>query len=135
MRGADTGPVDRILALQALWAGVFYDEAARDAALELTTGWTREDRHAARGDANRLGLKATIAGRSVQEIAKDFLAISAGGLKNRARLDANGSDERQYLAPLEAIADSGVTPSERLIELYNGKWAGDVSRAYEATAY
>jgi glutamate--cysteine ligase len=135
MRGADTGPVERILALQALWAGVFYDEAARDAALELTAAWTRDDRHVARRDACRLGLKASIAGRSFQDVARDFIAIAAEGLKRRARLDAAGADERAYLAPLQEIADTGVTPAERLLELYHGPWAGDAGKAFEATAY
>ncbi len=134
MRGADTGPVDRILALQALWAGVFYDEAARDAALDLCKGWSRDDRVGLRRDAFVHGLKGKVAGRTIQDVAKDFIAIAAQGLKARARIE-NGEDERVYLAPLSEIAESGVTPAERLLDLYNGPWQGDASRAYQATAY
>ncbi|HKR87821.1 MAG TPA: hypothetical protein VJS38_06565, partial [Phenylobacterium sp.] len=36
---------------------------------------------------------------------------------------------------LHEIAESGITPAERLLELYNGPWAGDAGKVYEAFAY
>ena len=135
MRGADTGPASRISGLQALWAGVFYDEAARDAALDLAKGWTREDRVGLRRSAFERGLHGEVAGRPVQDVARDLIAISAEGLKRRAILNADGEDERIYLDELAEIADTGVTPAEHLLALYNGPWQGDADKAYEATAY
>ena len=44
-------------------------------------------------------------------------------------------DERGYLSELEDIADSGITPAERLLELYHGPWKGDVRRVFEDFAY
>lgn len=44
-------------------------------------------------------------------------------------------DETGYLAELEDIAETGVTPAERLLDLYNGPWAGDLSKAYETMAF
>ena len=44
-------------------------------------------------------------------------------------------DERGYLSELEDIADSGVTPAERLLDLYHGVWQGDVKRIYADFAY
>jgi glutamate--cysteine ligase len=35
MRGADVGPLDMVCALQALWVGVLYDDAALAAACDL----------------------------------------------------------------------------------------------------
>src|SRR5206468_9789086 len=93
MRGADAGPWTRLCALPALWAGIFYDGAALAAAWDLCKHWTAEQRWALRGDVARLGLKATIAGRSVQDVAKDMLAIAHGGLKRRNRLSAGMVDE------------------------------------------
>jgi len=135
MRGADTGPASRISGLQALWAGVFYDEAARDAALDLAKGWTREDRVSLRRSAFERGLHGEVAGRPVQDVARDLIAIAAEGLKRRAMLNADGEDERIYLDELAEIADTGVTPAEHLLALYNGPWQGDADKAYEATAY
>ena len=135
MRGADSGPLSRISGLQALWAGIFYDQAALTAAWDLCKHWTAEEHNALRGDAARLGLKATVAGRSLRDVAVDMVAIAGEGLKARARLNDAGEDERVYLAELADIADNRITPAERLLELYHGPWAGDASRAFEATAY
>ena len=83
----------------------------------------------------RLGLRAEVAGRSVRDVAVDMVAIAKEGLKNRARFSGGMVDERGYLSELEDIADSGVTPAERLLELYNGAWQGDISRVFDEGAY
>ena len=135
MRGADAGPWTRLCALPALWAGILYDPASQAAAWDLCKHWTREDRAAVRLDAARLGLKATVAGRTVRDVAKDMLAIAHQGLKNRNRLSAGMVDETNYLAEVEDIADSGLTAADRLLELYHGPWGGDVSPVFETFAY
>jgi glutamate--cysteine ligase len=135
MRGADSGPQSRICALPALWVGLLYDEAAMAAAWDLCKGWTAEDRARLRVDAAKLGLKAKVAGRTLRDVAADVVAIAKEGLKRRARLDGGMTDETGYLRELEAIAESGVTPAERLLDLYRGPWAGDASRAFDELAY
>src|SRR5207253_10363480 len=131
----DAGPWTRLCALPALWAGIFYDDAALAGAWDLCKAWTPQQRAQLREDVARLGLKATIAGRPVQDVAKDMLAISHRGLKNRNRLSAGMVDETNYLAEVEDIAETGVTAAERLLELYHGPWNGDVSPVFEAFAY
>ena len=135
MRGADSGPWSRLCALPALWMGVLYDSAALAAAWDLCKDWKIEDHERLRADVARRGLKAEIAGRTVQDVAIDLLAIAKSGLKNRNRLSGGMVDESGYLAELEHIAETGVTPAERLLELYNTRWNGDASRAYEDFAY
>ena len=135
MRGADSGPWSRLCALPALWAGIFYDDAALAAAWDLCKDWTPEQHDKVRGDVARLGLKARVAGRSVQDVARDMVAIAREGLKRRNRLSGGMVDETGYLGELEEIADSGITPAERLLELYNGPWQGDAGRAFETFAY
>jgi glutamate--cysteine ligase len=135
MRGADSGPTSRLAALPALWAGILYDKAALAAAWDLCKGWSNEDRERLRADAARTGLKGEVAGRPVRDVARDVVAIAREGLKNRARTSPCGKDETVYLSELEEIADSGLTPADRLLELYHGPWRGDVSRAYEDLAY
>jgi glutamate--cysteine ligase len=135
MRGADTGPKTRLCGLAALWIGVLYDEAALAAAWDLCKGWTMEEREALKNDVARVGLKAEVAGRTAQDIALDMLAIAREGLKRRARIGASWADETGYLAELDEIADSGVTPAERWLEHYNGPWRGEVTPAFEAAAY
>jgi glutamate--cysteine ligase len=135
MRGADGGPWSRICALPALWVGIFYDVPSLHAAWDLCKDWDIADHERLRRDVTKLGLRAEVAGRSVRDIAVDMVAIAKQGLKNRARFSGGMVDERGYLAELEDIADSGVTPAERLLDLYHGDWQGDVTRIYRDFAY
>jgi glutamate--cysteine ligase len=115
--------------------GIFYDAPALAAAWDLCKDWKIEDHERLRADVARQGLKAEIAGRSVQDVSKDLLAIAKQGLKNRNRLSGGLVDESGYLAELEHIAETGVTPAERLLELYNTAWKGDASRVFGDFAY
>ena len=135
MRGADGGPWSRICALQALWAGVLYDGASLAAAWDLVKDWDIADHERLRRDVTRLGLKAEVAGRSVRDVAVDMVDIARQGLKNRARFSGGMVDERGYLSELEDIADSGITPADRLLALYHGEWQGDLTRLYRDFAY
>jgi glutamate--cysteine ligase len=135
MRGADTGPKTRLCALAALWIGLLYDPAAQAAAWDLCKHWTNEQRERLRADAARVGLKAEIAGRSVRDVARDVLAIAHEGLSRRNRLSGSLTNETSYLRDLDEIVESGLTPAERLLDLYNGAWGGEVSPAFDATAY
>ncbi len=135
MRGADGGPWSRICALPALWAGILYDAPSLAAAWDLCKDWDIADHERLRRDVTRLGLKAEVGGRSVRDIAVDMVAIAKQGLKNRARFSGGMVDERGYITELEDIADSGVTSADRLLELYNGEWGGDISRVYRDYAY
>jgi len=135
MRGADGGPWSRICALPALWAGILYDAPSLAAAWDLCKDWDIADHERLRRDVTRLGLKAEVNGRSVRDIAVDMVNIAKQGLKNRARFSGGMVDERGYITELEDIADSGVTSADRLLELYNGEWSGDISRVYRDCAY
>jgi len=135
MRGADSGPWSRLCALPAFWAGILYDDAALDAAWSLVKNWTLEDRESLRRAVPPLGLKAPIRGNTAQNVAQAALAIARQGLKSRGRADTAGSDETHFLAELDDIAASGVTPAERLLERYRTEWGGDVRRVFEACAY
>ena len=135
MRGPDVGPPDRIVALSALMAGLYYDPDALRGAQALIEGWTAEDRQKLRDDAPLLGLAAEIRGRSLREVALDMLALAHGGLKRRARVNAKGEDETIYLRPLEAIAESGREPARHWIERYEGPWGRSVEPAFDEAAF
>lgn len=135
MRGADGGPWSSICALSAFWVGILYDDAAQKAALSLIANWTPEDRAKLRDDAPIIGLKAEVAGRSLQDVALDVLQIARDGLNARGRLDSSGQNESHFLEPLNKVAKSGVTPAEEKLALFNGEWAGDVMPIYDAFAY
>ncbi len=135
MRGADSGPLDMLVALPALWVGIFYDSAALTASLELVRDWTAEDRAKLRADVPKLGLNAVVAGRKARDVAVDMVAIAKRGLANRAVASDAVNDETGHLEVLEAIADSGVTPAERLLEKFQGDWNGNIAGAFADCAY
>lgn len=135
MRGADVGDFGQIVGLSALWTGIFYDSAALAAAWGLCKDWAIEDHERLRADVTRLGLRAQIGGRTVQDVAKDMVEIAAAGLKARARLTAGQVDETIHLEGLRQIADSGLTGADRALALYHGAWKGDIAKAYEDFAY
>jgi glutamate--cysteine ligase len=135
MRGADVGPPDRIVALAALMAGLYYDRSALSSAEMLIKGWTAEDRQKLRDDTPVLGLGAEIGGRDLRSVASDMLSIARGGLKRRAQLNAKGEDETIYLRPLEAIADSGREPARHWVERFEGPWGRSVEPAFDEAAF
>ena len=135
MRGADSGPWQRLCALPALWVGLLYDAAALDAAWDLCKDWSLAEREQLRGDVPRAALRAQVRKRSVQDLAKDVLAIARAGLQRRAILDAKGRDESRFLDILDAIAASGRCPAEDKLALFNGRWQGSVDPVFTEFAY
>ena len=135
MRGADSGSWSRICALPAFWVGLLYNSSCLDAAWDVAKNWTPEQRHALRTDAAHYGLKARIGKHSLQDIAKEVLAVSREGLRDRAQLDTGGSDETGFLQPLQEIADSGLTMAERMLADFEGPLGRDMHKLYEKYAF
>jgi glutamate--cysteine ligase len=135
MRGADGGRWDKICALPALWVGLLYDQGVLDAAWDLVKNWSAEDRAQLRTDVARQGFKASVAGRTVLEIAREVLALSREGLTHRRKRDNWGDDETQYLRRLQQIVDHGQTTSEEKLLKFEQDWAGDADCVFKAYAY
>jgi glutamate--cysteine ligase len=135
MRGTDSGPWRRLCALPAFWVGILYDQASLDAAWYMVKDWTAEERQALRDDVPKLGLKAMIRGRSVQDLAKQALQLSRSGLESRGQTGCKGRTEAGFLDVLDEIAESGCTAADRLLALYRGDWHGDITRVFRDFAY
>src|SRR3954462_5561141 len=136
MRGADGGRWGRICALPALWVGLLYDDQALDGAWDLVKHWTIEERERLRHDVPRLALEAvTPDGQSMREFAGRVLEVAATGLPNRAMLNSAGDNESGFLDPLREVLAAGRSPGGRLLDLYNGEWAGDISRIYAEQSF
>ena len=132
MRGADGGPWNRICALPAFWVGLLYDQSALDAAWDLVKDWSMEDRETLRNAVPRLALDAPLpGGGKLRDIAREVLAISRSGLAAPPRFNTGGDNETGFLETLDEIVASGKVPAQRLLDLYHGEWAGDVSHVYE----
>ncbi|MEJ8571052.1 glutamate--cysteine ligase [Microbaculum marinum] len=135
MRGADGGPWRRLCALPALWVGLLYDTTALDAAWDLVKDWTAEERQRLRDEVPRTALKTPFRDTTVQEIARQTVAIAQEGLKRRARGYGGEADETRFIEELSEIAETGVTPAEFLLDRYNGAWGGDIDRVFEECSY
>lgn len=130
MRGADSGPRSHMTALAALFAGLYYDEVALDAAYELVKGWSAGTREKLRADVPALGLAARVDGHDARQIARETLSIAGAGLSRRARRNPAGEDECIYLAPLQAIVEEGANLAQRRLFEFNEKWRGSIDRAF-----
>ena len=134
MRGADGGPWGRLCALPALWAGLLYHRPSLDAAWDMARDWSLEERIRLRAEVPRLGLRATVRGRTVRDMDRELTDLASAGLTARARLNAAGDNETGFLAPLQEVAETGVTPAERKLALYHGAWGGSIDPVFTECA-
>jgi glutamate--cysteine ligase len=135
MRGADGGPWRRLCALPALWVGLLYDAGALDSAWELVKDWTAEERQAMRDTVPRLALKTPFRGGTVQDVARQAVAIAKAGLKARSEMSPLCGDESNFLEIVEMVAESGVTPADALLTKYHRDWHGDIDQVFRTEAY
>lgn len=135
LRGADGGPWGRLCALPALWVGLLYEISALDSAYEMTKDWSYSEVVALHEDVTRRALKAEFRGRSVQEIARDMINISSQGLRRRSVRDSIGDNEDHFLNPIRAIAETGVTPAQELLEAYETQWGNVIDPVFVEYAY
>ena len=135
MRGADGGPSKNLCALPAFWVGLLYDDQALADVTSMISDWSYDEVSALRDEVPVAALKTPFRGSTLQDLAKDVLAIAKQGLKRRAKLDGSGQDETIFLNPLHAIAESGITPAEELLAHFDGDWDGSVDQVFTEYAY
>ena len=135
MRGADSGPWGRLCALPAFWVGLLYDDQSLEEAWDIVKPLSMSELESMRRNAPVMGLKAPIRDRSLQDLALAVLKISSSGLERRSIQGPCGKTEARFLNELQEIAESGITPAEKLLSAYSGEWNGDVSRVFETNVY
>jgi len=134
-RGADSGRPAMMLAQSAFWTGLFYDAAALAAAAALVRPLGHAEILALRDAVPRTGVHTAFGKGTLRDLAREVLAIAAEGLRNRARKNAQGQDERIYLAPLQEIAAGGPSQAEHWLARYHAEWGGDASRIFAEAAF
>ncbi len=127
MRGADCGSVRHLAAMPAFWVGLMYDQTALDACWDLVKGWSAETREGLRVAASVDGLQAVAGGIAMLPLAREVLAIA------RAGLVARGLGEAVHLDVLADELATGRGQADELLALYEGDWAGDLTKVYAAT--
>ncbi len=135
VRGADAVPPGLTCSLPALWKGLLYDAAARDAAWRLVAGSSHEERDAGRAEVARRGLAARFAGRQVLELARELAAISREGLRRIAHAGRRDPDETAYLDPVSEQLELGMSPGQVVLDRWEGDWGRSLDRLIEYARY
>ena len=134
-RGADSGPWRSLCALPALWVGLLYDNDALNEAESLANSWSLEMYNKAYKEVPKYGLDLLINKRSINDYAKELIAISKRGLKKRSMLDATGNDESGYLNQLEEITRSGKNQAKKMLSIWNNGSDENLKHIYEKYSY
>ncbi|MFI5016092.1 MAG: glutamate--cysteine ligase [Hyphomicrobiales bacterium] len=134
MRGADCGSAAHILALPAFWVGLLYDQASLDACWDLVKDWTSAERQALRDAVPKLALGAPFRDGTVNDLARQVLALARAGLKQRSCHDHHSFDETRYLAPLESYVEDGRTAAEAWLGAYRDHWGGRIEPIFTEAA-
>ena len=137
MRGADGGPWGSICALPALWVGLLYDNISLDACWDLCKKWTIEQREGLRVAASENGLDGSFNHLSIKTLATEVLNISRSGLERRKKTSKDGKheDESHFLDILHKVAETGVTPADKLIYHFLHDWKGNAKKVFEHYSY
>ena len=121
MRGADSGSWNRICALPAFWVGLLYSKQILDQTFLMLKDWKLEEVSQLNNDVQKYGLKSKLRGKKIQNICIEILKLAQKGLSLRNCLNKNKENEVYFLNTLFEIANSGVTPAEKLIDAYVDK--------------
>jgi glutamate--cysteine ligase len=117
LRGADACDLEHTRALAAFWKGILYDRTARQRAWDAVRALSVPERRALMQAAGREGLGARLPdGRTLAQLAGELLEASAEGLCRQHCCGQRGEDERVWLEPFRARAESGRSPADEALE-------------------
>ncbi|UCF69269.1 MAG: hypothetical protein JSV80_08325 [Acidobacteriota bacterium] len=123
LRCPDSNPPELALAYAALARGLFSSGPERiEQAIALLDGWTYAERLEFHLACARHGLTAQAPdGRSAAEIVLALIGIAAESLERHY------PDETDLLRPAEALARSGRSSADRLLERWQSDWHGSLA--------
>ncbi|TIT26851.1 MAG: glutamate--cysteine ligase, partial [Mesorhizobium sp.] len=90
---------------------------------------------AMRNAVPELGISAPFRNTTLRDVARDVLAISRSGLKNRARKNRDGYDETSFLNTLDEVVARGTTSAEEMLSAYHTRWGGSIEPVFMEYAY
>jgi glutamate--cysteine ligase len=112
VRGCDCSSFEMVAALAPMMRGLLYDPSACAAATALTATLSLADRERLADEVPMQGLEARAGEHSVGELARELVAIARDGLLRVAPGSVG------LLEPVAAIATSGRTRADRMVELW-----------------
>jgi glutamate--cysteine ligase len=128
VRGCDCGSLDMIAALAPMMRGLLYDTTSRTAATALTAGLSFADRQRIADEVPRAGLATRVGAHTIGDLAQQLVAIARDGLSRVA------PQAQTLLDPVDAIASSGVTQADRMVQLWQ-QHAADHAALVRALAH
>jgi len=128
VRGCDCGSLEMIEALSPMTRGLLYDTTARTAAIALLGKVSYAERQQLASDVPMQGFAAKIGGHTVGDLAEELVNIAVDGLSRVA------PKALPLLAPVQEIAKTRRTQSDRIIELWQ-KHAGNRPALIAALAH
>jgi glutamate--cysteine ligase len=135
VRGADAVPPGLTCSLPALWKGILYDAAAREAAFSLVAAANAEEREAVRAEVARRGLAARYAGRRLLDLARELAELAREGLRRIGHAGRRDPDETGYLDPVFEQLAIGASPGQVVLDRWEGEWGRSVDRLIEYARY
>lgn len=72
---------------------------------------------------------------TLREVAREVLALSRLGLKNRNRLNRDGFDETSFLSTLDEVVARGTTSAEEMLAAYHTRWGDSIEPVFLEYAY
>lgn len=115
VRGADSQNAEDAPALAALFAGLFYDERALEAAYQMVASYTFAEVEACRARVPMEGLAAPLRGESLVGLAERIVEVAEAGLARRGFRNERGADERVHLASLKQRVARGESPADDVL--------------------
>uniref|UniRef100_A0A166JB17 Glutamate--cysteine ligase n=1 Tax=Daucus carota subsp. sativus TaxID=79200 RepID=A0A166JB17_DAUCS len=109
--------------------GILYDEVSLQKVLDMIADWTMEEREMLRNKVPVTGLKTPFRDGLLKHVAQDVMQLAKDGLERR------GFKETGFLNEVAEVARTGVTPAEKLLELYHGNWGESVDPVFQELLY
>ncbi|KAJ7952314.1 glutamate--cysteine ligase, chloroplastic-like [Quillaja saponaria] len=129
LRGADGGPLRMLCALPAFWVGLLYDEVSLQNVLDMIEDWTPEERKALRKKVPKAGLRTPFRDGLLRHVAEDVLKWAKDGLERRQL------NESVFLDALTEVVRTGLTPADRLLEMYHENWGHSIDPVFKELCY
>ncbi|WP_327064290.1 glutamate-cysteine ligase family protein [Kitasatospora sp. NBC_01302] len=124
LRSADGPPYEHIPSIPALWVGLSYHPPSREAAWDLLGRYTLRERRGALDALPSQGLRTTLGGDRVSDLATELLRLARAGLTARVQAGLEPRRVLDYLDPLDEVLATGRTFAEQC----TARWESDLRR-------
>lgn len=135
IRAADSCSWSGICSIPAFWTGILYDNEVLNECYEIFKNWTFEDVNNAYIEAGKIGFKANLYNKNLNEHANFFLELSQKGLERREHLNSNNDDESIFLSDLKDFIKNNKNLSDLLIQDFEDKYKDNLNLIFDEKAF